>query len=374
MTMDARMKVASVVMATVLSAGAVATSRAMHREEPQLSITLDAGRNATITLSGIDARALDVSADSVLALYTEADVEKVSIAGDLEARGSSIVFRPYYPLEKGIVYVAIARVNGHTLREIVGRRANAAGTQDMIVSMIYPTADTLPENLLRFYVQFSRPMVSGDAAPRIELLDENGARIDHAFLANEQELWDATRTRLTVLLDPGRIKRGLKPNVDLGSPLRAGRRYTLRVNELFDKTFVAASPNRSALRTEEWKITAPRAGTLDPIVIRTGRSVDVVLGARLISVRAPNNAGVPVQLIIEDGERTIRLVSKNPWLDGSYHVVVGADLEDVSGNNLRRPFDVDLSDSTLRLRDDLAVERIAVMTRKNLPAGSATCC
>ena len=44
------------------------------------------------------------------------------------------------------------------------------------------------------------------------------------------ELWDPSQTRLTVLFDPARIKRGLVPNAQLGLPLRAGRRYRLEID------------------------------------------------------------------------------------------------------------------------------------------------
>jgi hypothetical protein len=37
--------------------------------------------------------------------------------------------------------------------------------------------------------------------------------------------------RLTLLFDPGRIKRGLRPRADLGSALLAGKRYKLVVGD-----------------------------------------------------------------------------------------------------------------------------------------------
>jgi hypothetical protein len=54
---------------------------------------------------------------------------------------------------------------------------------------VYPTADTLPENLLKFYIHFSRPMRDGDAARHVALLDERGRAVSDAFLATDTELW-----------------------------------------------------------------------------------------------------------------------------------------------------------------------------------------
>ncbi len=45
----------------------------------------------------------------------------------------------------------------------------------------------------------------------------------------KQELWNEDLARLTVLIDPGRIKRNVATNVELGFALLAGRNYTLSV-------------------------------------------------------------------------------------------------------------------------------------------------
>ena len=50
------------------------------------------------------------------------------------------------------------------------------------------------------------------------------------FLELEDELqWSLTR--LTLLLDPARVKRGLKPNLDEGRALEAGKRYQLVIDQ-----------------------------------------------------------------------------------------------------------------------------------------------
>jgi len=108
-----------------------------------------------------------------------------------------------------------------------------SGASTATVAEVYPTADSLPMNLLRMYVQFSAPMTVGDdAEKRIHLLDEKGAIVDKAFLiaAGGQELWDPDHTRLTIFFDPGRIKRDLTPHEALGLPLREGRSYSLTID------------------------------------------------------------------------------------------------------------------------------------------------
>mgnify|MGYP003346898067 CR=1 FL=1 len=77
-----------------------------------------------------------------------------------------------------------------------------------LVTQIYPSADVLPENTLKFYVHFSAPMSRGHSYDHIRLLDEANRPVELAFLELAEELWSPDMLRLTLLMDPGRIKRG----------------------------------------------------------------------------------------------------------------------------------------------------------------------
>jgi hypothetical protein len=46
-------------------------------------------------------------------------------------------------------------------------------------------------------------------------------------------------------------------------------------------------------------------------------------------------------LSVADEETTWRFTPDAPWRGGSYRLVVGTDLEDVAGNSVARPFEVD---------------------------------
>src|ERR1700741_2432210 len=97
------------------------------------------------------------------------------------------------------------------------------------VTHIFPLSDVLPENLLRFYVCFSNSMQRGRASEDISLLDSDGQPVADALYRPPCELWDRRMQHLTVLLDPGRLKRWVGPNRELGPPLKAGQAYTLAV-------------------------------------------------------------------------------------------------------------------------------------------------
>ena len=91
------------------------------------------------------------------------------------------------------------------------------------VESIDPDVDVLPANALRFAVSFSSEMEEGSAAGRIQLLDRYGSPLPGTLLEMPPELWDRDRRRLTVMLEPGRIKRGLQPHEQAGPPLQEGR-------------------------------------------------------------------------------------------------------------------------------------------------------
>ena len=61
---------------------------------------------------------------------------------------------------------------------------------------IYPTAERVPENLLRAYLVFDRPMATGESRTHLHLVDERGREVTHAFLFLEEELWDPSGRRL----------------------------------------------------------------------------------------------------------------------------------------------------------------------------------
>ena len=80
----------------------------------------------------------------------------------------------------------------------------------------------LPENLLKFYVHFSAPMSRGNIYDYIRLLNADGKQVELPFLEIDEELWDDSLTRLTLFIDPGRIKRGVLPLEECWTSTRSG--------------------------------------------------------------------------------------------------------------------------------------------------------
>lgn len=136
------------------------------------------------------------------------------------------------------------------------------------VSAVYPTADTLPENLLRFYIYFNQPMKIEDTLSHVYLTDENGKRLEGVFLANKVNLWSPDRKRLTLLFDPGRVKTGLVAHNTLGRALQDGSTYQLIINtgainqrpcsSIYTKKFTVVAPNYEKPSISSWRISSPK--------------------------------------------------------------------------------------------------------------------
>lgn len=234
-----------------------------------------------------------------------------------------------------------------------------------LVSRVYPTGELVPENLLKFYLEFSAPMREGEAARSITLLDQAGVPVPSAFLGLETELWDAGHRRLTLYLDPGRIKRGLRPNQELGPPLVAGRKYQLLIAagwrdadgvpllRGYQKLFAAGPADRAGLRLADWKVEVPGEGSTDPLLLAAPEPLDVALARRMVRVTGRDGAPVSVSVEVTDRERRLRLTPRVPWSSGEYTIVLDAGLEDLAGNTFQRPFDADLDDSSTTPHDEL---------------------
>jgi len=273
----------------------------------------------------------------------EGDVPPV--IGSFTNDGADILFRPRFEVSKTVASRIV--VNGKVFRFPAEKQTLERTTT---VERVYPTAGEIPANQLKFYVEFSAPMLRGEAWEHLQLLDAHGKVIDLAFLEIDQELWDRDQRRLTVLFDPGRIKRGVLPRDEIGAALEAGKTYTLvagaswrdaqrvPLKREFRKTFKVTGEDRTAIDPAKWKITAPKAATRDPLIIDFGESLDAALALRMIAIELPGQAH------LGPAEREWRYVPDQPWQPAAIDIAIDTALEDLAGNKVGRPFDVDTFD------------------------------
>jgi hypothetical protein len=223
------------------------------------------------------------------------------------------------------------------------------------VTQVFPSSDVLPENLLRFYVCFSNSMQRGKALDEISLLDSEGRPVADVLYRHPIELWDRTMRRLTVLLDPGRLKRWVGPNVELGPPLKAGEEYTLeigsgmfdregrRLPQPFRKRFVVGDPVQEKISVASWRILPPVTGSRHALSLMFKDPLDWAILFRAITVSTPDRSVIEGQVAVDQCEKRWNFTPSSPWMAGTYRITVGSGLEDVCGNTVTGAFDKPLS-------------------------------
>jgi hypothetical protein len=217
---------------------------------------------------------------------------------------------------------------------------------------VYPSGAILPENTLRLYVHFSGPVARGDVYRHLKLVRDDGTEVSHPFLELDEELWTADGLRLTLLFHPGRVKRGLVPREQEGPILEEGRRYTLVIDRKWEdadgrplraevrKPFAAGPPDDQPVDPMNWSLMAPRGGDA-PLILRLAKPLDRALLARMVWVEDAAGNRVEGTLTVGGGERVLTFAPAKPWRRGEYKLVVDTRLEDVCGNRVGQPFEVD---------------------------------
>lgn len=221
------------------------------------------------------------------------------------------------------------------------------------VLAVYPSADVLPENLLKFYIHFSAPMSRGEAYDRIQLTHA-GVKVPDPFLELGEELWDGEQTRFTLFVHPGRIKKGLKPREDVGLPMTDGKDYVLSIDQhwlaadrrplaaRFEKKFRIVTADEQQPNPERWKIDTPQVNTQDPVALTFNESLDHAMLQRVIQVKDLKGDLLPGKLTIDQQETRWSFAPHKPWSAGTYSIEIATNLEDLCGNSLARPFETKL--------------------------------
>lgn len=349
-------------------------------------VTPKAGQPAVVEVTGLNK---NLVATIAAAKLTAEEWEKVArltvddgtatarppVAGTWTTAAGVLRFEPQFPLAPGQSYrltcdlSAVPRSNrkggGFALALSVPKPP--PGPRVSVVA-VYPSADRLPENTLRLYVQFSGRVKPGDVYRHVKLVRDDGQEVTHPFLEIDEELWSADGTRITLLFHPGRVKRGLKPREEDGPILEEGRRYTLTVSRdwadvdgrpltaEFRKTFLAGPPDDQPVEPESWSVVGPRGGDA-ALIVHISKPLDHALLDRFLTVADAASNPVDGTLTVGGGERVVTFTPAKPWQRGGYKLVVDTRLEDVCGNRVGEPFEVDVFKPITRKIEGKTVER-----------------
>jgi hypothetical protein len=274
-----------------------------------------------------------------------------AVAGSHTLDADGLHFRPLFPFVPGLRYSARLELGQGPPLRLEFESPPAEGEPPRVVAS-FPSNEMLPENTLRFYVHFSRSMEIRDAHSQVRLEDARGRVVPLAFVEVPHGLWDPQRTRLTLLLHPGRIKRGVAPGEVLGPPLRQGESYRLVVDagmrdgsglalgQPFERRIRVTVPDREPPRFEAIRVMAPGAASA-PLVVELPEPLDEALLHRLMWVEGAAGQVVAGASIVTQGETRWSFRPERPWSPGRYALRVHPALEDRAGNRFDRAFDRD---------------------------------
>ena len=286
------------------------------------------------------------------------------IAGSFQFDQAALCFLPRFPFLDGrgyslLVHSVPEEGSGNSLEvgpEIwtIPRPAPEDPPTTGVVA-IYPSVGELPVNQLKLYVHFSNPMSEGWAARAVHVRRaDNSEPLEGVFL-REPELWDRERRRLTLLLDPGRIKRGLVPNEEAGYPLIEGAPILVSIDTKFrdaagrslrsgaERRWDIGPPLRVRVNPLDWRCHCPTAGSTDPLTVEFDRPLDHALLEHSLWVDDAAGLALAGRGSTGSGEGTWMFQPQSPWEQARYLVMVDPRLEDLAGNSLIRVFDRDLT-------------------------------
>jgi hypothetical protein len=317
-----------------------------------------------------DLAALDLGTEKARQLFAvyalapgKADPDdRPSLLGTYALDRNALRFEPRFPLVRGVRYQAV--FNSALLPS---RKPEQQGKITLSFSLpsppaerttrveaVYPTTDFLPENQLKFYIHFSAPMSRGESYRHVHLLGADGKAVEAPFLELEQELWDTAGKRFTLFFDPGRIKRGLKPREEVGPSLEEGKSYTLvidadwadadgqKLRDAHRKPFRVGPPIDDMPDIKTWKLTLPAAKSSAPLFVTFSRPMDHALVQRMLWITDSTGKQIEGQIATQEKETRWLFTPRQPWTPGDYHLVAGKEVEDLAGNSLGKPFEIDV--------------------------------
>lgn len=223
------------------------------------------------------------------------------------------------------------------------------------ILVVYPTSDSIPVNILRFYIRFSAPMQEMDILKHIKLSNEEGKNISGVFFENQYELWNENRTEVTLIVDPGRVKLGLLANNTMGRAFDEGKKYNLTIDSLlldfnnqklsesFTKTFVAVKEDRQSPDTKLWQLTIPKVNSIEPIYINFKDKIDHISAQTLIKI-FKDKKEIAGEISLYNQEQIWIFKPQKKWVKGHYQIIVNPKLEDITANSINQIFDHKLSD------------------------------
>ncbi|MCK5442664.1 MAG: hypothetical protein KAJ23_12310, partial [Maribacter sp.] len=266
-----------------------------------------------------------------LEFFIENELE-TPILGSLVHLGTKeYSFIPLVPFTEDQNYTISERGRTIGAFRVLGDRSKTAPE----ILAIYPSTDTVPENLLKVYLQFSEPMQEvGHVLDFIKVIDKTEGVEKKIFLEMESELWNREHDLLTLWLDPGRIKTDLIPNREQGLPILNGHKYSVHIDNSwrsakgrqlkrsFNKSLVVTQRDHNKPTIKDWKLTIPNADSRKALKLLFSEPMDAILSTETLSIYEDSQNFIAGNFKISQGEKEMSFTPRDRWKKGVYKIHV----------------------------------------------------
>lgn len=276
--------------------------------------------------------------------------ELTPILGNYQRTEALLTFTPSFALLPGITYQAQNLVsNTHTNYSFEQAHATTPTLE------VKPNSDNLPANHLKFYLFFSQPMQQDTPWEHCKLYDvTTGNFVGRPF--RHTDLWNPDGKRLTLWFHPGRQKTGVNLNVDLGAILEEGHEYELLISGLWQSLegqplgkdyrlpFTATKADHMQPDPSQWVLIAPESGTQQPLTIEFNERLDYAMLHNQPLTVTSGKTPIDCQIVPNTDSTKLELTPSDNWIPGTYSLNINPRLEDLAGNSIERPFEVDIQE------------------------------
>ncbi len=301
------------------------------------------------------------SLSNYLKLYVGSEIppdnETPHIIGAYLIKENRLLFKPRFTLLPNVNYTVSYFSFERAEWEFKEFRVTPFHGEQPRVTSVFPGTESIPQNTLRFYLYFDQPMGQSNPYEFIKLENDQGENIEDAFVEITSGLWNSERTRLTVFIHPGRVKRMVGPNLKQGPVFEKGKSYRLILSSEFAssygitmsndwvKTFSIDAPVYEKINIANWYVIPPEIGTTNPLVIQTTSHLDEAIAQRMIQVKSGNSI-LDGKVQFTESKRQLIFTPSKIWVSGNYDLIIPSTIEDVCGNTVHYIFDKKVGDST----------------------------
>ncbi len=277
---------------------------------------------------------------------------KKAILGNVSfnSDNNSITFNPFVPFQVNTTYTLAFKERYFKFSIPLSK-----DYQHLKITNIYPNTPTVPTNLLKWYIAFSKPVNPTNIYNHITLIhNKTNTVVDRALLHLETPLLSNDGKLLTLWVEPGRQKRDLGPNTFLGEVLKLGSSYTLIIDKglkdhqgiamknNFEHTFDVGNSDRVKPNFEQWELFLPRFRTKKPLIINLNDTLDYGSIFNNIVITTKKGKIINGSFSIETNKNRIVFTPNKLWEIGDYVLKCNRTIEDICGNNFERLFDRDI--------------------------------